>query len=286
MLNRTIVLVLAGALAATNVAAQQPDTSKVKASAGEVVLRTARKIQVVEQIDSTKAKPLGNVDVIDLIGEKYSDPHTVKTNTLGVAALESFTSVNDTMIVQVKSVGYKPIWFYAHASDTATLVISLERNAQLLATTNINSKLNMFADPGLREGIDARCMQVRTTCLAGDSIAKYSARTLQDVLQQVSGFHFNCSNRPMKGASYAARCGLMDSALGNERCDPSFYVDGLPTSEGKLLLTDKSPIKLVDLQTVEVYLPAYPRPSRWSGNDHNCGAVALWTRQVSSAVIK
>jgi len=97
-----------------------------------------------------------------------------------------------------------------------------------------------------------------------DFIEKRAATSVMDLLRSVPGVRIECVQHSRICHLYIAR---------HQRCDPSYFVDGIPADPAVLWLMSPG-----DLEGVEIYSGAAETPPELEGVRSGCGAIAMWTR--------
>lgn len=97
-----------------------------------------------------------------------------------------------------------------------------------------------------------------------DFIEKRSAASVMDLLRSVPGVRIECPRNSRICHLYIAR---------HQRCDPAYFLDGIPTDSALLWLMSPG-----DLEGVEIYSGPAETPPELEGVRSGCGAIAMWTR--------
>lgn len=207
--------------------------------------------------------------VVDPAGKPVTNAHAllwgtevdVQTSERGVFVLDSLPGGTHTLEIRV--IGYVPVMRVVHlaASRPATIEVTLDKAAVILATETVRGKLVYSRQ--LVE-FDRRRRSGFGRYLSPADIERRPNARLSSLLQGMLGVHV----RP--GSSGSSTVTMRGDMSGD--CTPTLYVDG-----NRGFSDDFDYLYSDEIAGIEVYARESQRPAGYI-DSNRCGAILVWTR--------
>ena len=240
--------------------------SHVALPAEDTVLAPGRRVSARRTVVSGGARLTGTV--VDPAGKPVANAHAllwgtdvdVQTSERGAFVLDSLPGGTHTLEIRV--IGYIPVMRVVQlaASRPATIEVTLDKAAVILATETVRGKL--VYSRGLAE-FDRRRRSGFGRYMSPADIERRPNARLSSLLQGMLGVY-------VRGSSGSSTVMMRGDMSGD--CTPSLYVDGNRgfSEDFDYLFSD-------EIAGIEVYSRESQRPAGYIDSNH-CGAILVWTR--------
>ena len=199
---------------------------------------------------------------------------TVATMTDAAGGFEMSELPGGTQTVEVRALGYAPARATVDlaAGATDTVVVTLDRNAPVLAT------LKVLGEPlgrGDWTGFHDRQRLGLGHFIGIEEIEGRRAMSFGDLLMGVPGVKVQQAGFSTVVA--VPRSGGQIGKYANTNCLPTYFVDGTPVVGG-----DPTEFRRTkDIYGIEVYVSLASAPARYHVMDSSCGVILVWTKRAS-----
>jgi hypothetical protein len=210
----------------------------------------------------------------DIVLVKAGDTTAVAAGTSDVTGRHNFvlTPGATRFRLEVRKLGFLPTTRLLVMSgvDTVNVEVHLAPVAsiQVLPTVEARDQFQLNADPGLREGIRARCAAPLVACVPDSLIADSPHASLRRLLDGNS-IVIRGQDDPLHPEAPRV------PGIKHPECSPDIYVNGFRWGLAWKDLYDA--YKGFAIQAIEVYRAGAPRPGRFVG-DPTCGVIVIWTK--------
>jgi hypothetical protein len=205
-------------------------------------------------------RPLTNAELV-VLGTQRS----ARTDAKGAFRLSRIPA--GTRTVEVRSIGFEPVWFSTDLATNATrdTTVSINAQAQELAKVDVNQRkaLPSWME---RSGFEDRRIKGLGAFLTQGDIEKHGFSDLVAVLQGARGLRVD----------FGGTFPTITMTGGAARCYPSYFLDGIKFNGA---LRELSGIATPEtIKGIEIYSNTATIPPQYYVMASNCGSIVIWTR--------
>jgi len=205
-------------------------------------------------------RPLTNAELV-VLGTQRS----ARTDAKGAFRLSRIPA--GTRTIEVRSIGFEPVWFSTDLATNATrdTAVSINAHAQELAKVDVNQKkaLPSWME---RSGFEDRRIKGMGAFLTQGDIEKHGYSDLIAVLQGARGLRVD----------FGGAFPTITMTGGAARCYPTYFLDGIKFTGALRELSGIAPPDAI--KRIEIYSNTATVPPQYYVMASNCGSIVIWTR--------
>lgn len=191
---------------------------------------------------------------ITLIGTEYS-------RTTDAKGAFQFSEVRPgKYVIQAAAIGYSTMAAPIELKEAQQLELEFEAEAESVELPEITVEAE--GNHGHAD-FNRRRVEGRGRYLTREDIERRNPGTLPDVFRAVAGVRVDCRNLMVCSVRMARAA----------RCNPAFFMDGVPTDPAVVYLTPVG-----EIEGIEIYNGPSETPPELESYQARCGVIVLWTK--------